>query len=156
MHRGAFFQILFLWIHYCHCSKSTRKETGKTHLCAMWQTKYASAIPKNFGVGVWFSVKAISSPGVRSPWFVTFTIQLEKFSVARWSSNVQWLFLQDMLCMTEMITTNVFVGWIFIGRDLWNFELWICEFVNSELFLSKFSRIHENWVYWRGGIRKFK
>ena len=37
----------------------------------MWQTKYASAVPKNLGVGVDFfgcAVKAISSPGVRSPW----------------------------------------------------------------------------------------
>ena len=34
VHRGAFFQFLFRWIHYCHSSKSTGKETGKTHLCA--------------------------------------------------------------------------------------------------------------------------
>ena len=36
----------------------------------MWQTKYASAVPKNLGVGVDFrrAVKAISSPGIRSPW----------------------------------------------------------------------------------------
>ena len=36
----------------------------------MWQTKYASAIPKNLGVGVIFgrAVKAISSLGVRSLW----------------------------------------------------------------------------------------
>ena len=39
----------------------------------MWQTKYASAVPKYLGVGVggweWIfghAVKAISSPGVRS------------------------------------------------------------------------------------------
>ena len=29
--RGAFYQ----WIYYCNSSKSTGKETGKTHLCAM-------------------------------------------------------------------------------------------------------------------------
>ena len=35
----------------------------------MWQTKYASAVTKNLGVGVNFgrAVKAISSLGVRSP-----------------------------------------------------------------------------------------
>ena len=35
----------------------------------MWQTEYASAVPKNLGVGVNFgrAVKAISSLGVRSP-----------------------------------------------------------------------------------------
>ena len=35
LHKGAFFQFLFRWIHYCHSSKSTGKETGKTHLCAL-------------------------------------------------------------------------------------------------------------------------
>ena len=36
----------------------------------MWQTKYALAVPKTWGVGVDFrpcGLKAISSPGVRSP-----------------------------------------------------------------------------------------
>ena len=35
MHRDAFFKFLFRWIYYCHSSKSTGKETGKTQLCAM-------------------------------------------------------------------------------------------------------------------------
>ena len=35
LHRGVFFQFLFQWIHYCHSSKPTGKETGKTHLCAL-------------------------------------------------------------------------------------------------------------------------
>ena len=35
LYRGAFFQFLFWWIYYCHSSKSTGKETGKTHLCAV-------------------------------------------------------------------------------------------------------------------------
>ena len=42
----------------------------------MCHTKYASAVPKNLGVGVDFwpcsAVKAISSPGVRSPWWKLF------------------------------------------------------------------------------------
>ena len=33
--RGVFCQFPFRWIYYCHNSKSTRKETGKTHLCAL-------------------------------------------------------------------------------------------------------------------------
>ena len=37
LHRGAFFQFLFRWIHYCHSSKSTGTETGKTHLCLLGQ-----------------------------------------------------------------------------------------------------------------------
>ena len=43
VHRGAFFQFLFWWIHYCHSSKSTGKETGKTHLCFMKKSS-----PQNF------------------------------------------------------------------------------------------------------------
>ena len=35
MHRGAFCELIFQWIYCCHSSKSTRKETGKTYLCAM-------------------------------------------------------------------------------------------------------------------------
>ena len=37
MHRGAFCQFLFRWIYYCHISKSTGKETGKTHFCALYR-----------------------------------------------------------------------------------------------------------------------
>ena len=40
LHRGAFCQFPFRWIYYCHSSKSTGKETGKTHLCALhWPEK---------------------------------------------------------------------------------------------------------------------
>ena len=35
LHRGAFCQFPFWWIYYFHSSKSTGKETGKTHLCAL-------------------------------------------------------------------------------------------------------------------------
>ena len=35
VHRGAFFAFPFRWIYYCHSSKSTGKETGKTHLFAL-------------------------------------------------------------------------------------------------------------------------
>ena len=35
MHTGVFCQFPFMWIYYCHSSKSTGKGTGKTHLCAM-------------------------------------------------------------------------------------------------------------------------
>ena len=35
LHRGAFCQFPFRWVYYCHSSKSTGKETGKTHLCAL-------------------------------------------------------------------------------------------------------------------------
>ena len=36
----------------------------------MWQTKYASAVPKNLGVGVNFQLcsEGYSSLGVHSPW----------------------------------------------------------------------------------------
>ena len=35
LHRVAFCHFPFRWIYYCHGSKSTGKETGKTHLCAL-------------------------------------------------------------------------------------------------------------------------
>ena len=34
LHRGAFFQFSFWWIHYYGSNKSTRLEIGKSHLCA--------------------------------------------------------------------------------------------------------------------------
>ena len=36
LHRGAFGKFPFQWIYYYGSNKSTRKETGKTPLCAMW------------------------------------------------------------------------------------------------------------------------
>ena len=36
LHRGAFCQCSFRWIYYYGSNKSTRKETGKSHLCALW------------------------------------------------------------------------------------------------------------------------
>ena len=35
VHRGAFFQFPFRWIYYYGSNKSTGKESGKTHLCAL-------------------------------------------------------------------------------------------------------------------------
>ena len=35
VHRDAFCQSLFHWIYYCHSSKTTGKETVKTHLCTL-------------------------------------------------------------------------------------------------------------------------
>ena len=35
LRRGAFCQFPFRWVYYCHSSKFTGKETGKTHLCAV-------------------------------------------------------------------------------------------------------------------------
>ena len=46
MHRGVFCQFPFRWIiYYCHSSKSTGKETGKTHLCAMEKTNTMAIFP---------------------------------------------------------------------------------------------------------------
>ena len=35
VHRGAFCQFPFQWIYYYGSNKSTGKETGKMHLCAV-------------------------------------------------------------------------------------------------------------------------
>ena len=37
LHRGAFCQFPFWWIYYYVSNKSTGKETGKMHLCALLQ-----------------------------------------------------------------------------------------------------------------------
>ena len=38
VHRGAFYKFPFWWIYYCHSRKSTGKETGKMHLCAVCES----------------------------------------------------------------------------------------------------------------------
>jgi len=43
MYRGAFFQFSFRWIYYHDSNKSTGKETGKTHLCAVWWFEISQA-----------------------------------------------------------------------------------------------------------------
>ena len=35
LHRGAIFQCLFRWIHYCQSGLFIEKKTDKTHLCAL-------------------------------------------------------------------------------------------------------------------------
>ena len=39
LHRSAFCEFPFQWIYYCHSSKSTEKEIGKTHLCVLFGKK---------------------------------------------------------------------------------------------------------------------
>ena len=36
MHRGAFWQFTFMWIHYYDSNKSIGLETGKSRLCAVY------------------------------------------------------------------------------------------------------------------------
>jgi hypothetical protein len=45
LHRGAFYKFLFRWIHYCHSSKSTGKESGKMHLCGLGCYSLFSFVP---------------------------------------------------------------------------------------------------------------
>ena len=57
-HRGAFFPFLFRWIPYCQSSKSTGRETGKTHLSSAryWETTMQVKIPEQCSVREnWFS-----------------------------------------------------------------------------------------------------
>ena len=43
----------------------------------MWQTNYASAVPKNLGLELNYRVvEAISSLGVRNPWYFIFDLKL--------------------------------------------------------------------------------
>ena len=55
LHRGAFCQFPFRWVHYYGSNESTGKETGKTHLCAlgrisplMWQHVVGIGLKKSY------------------------------------------------------------------------------------------------------------
>ena len=54
---GAFCQFSFRWIYYYHSSKSTGKETGKTHLCVHCMVRWI----KEFSTHV-FKINQILSP----------------------------------------------------------------------------------------------
>ena len=43
LHKGGFCQAPFQWIYYYGSNKSTGKETGKTHLCAL--SKFVTQFP---------------------------------------------------------------------------------------------------------------
>ena len=62
------FPVAFGWIYYCHSSKSTGKETGKTHPCA---------------------VEAIFLLGVRTPCCYEFKKKL--VPIVQWWQTAQWL-----------------------------------------------------------------
>ena len=47
--RDAICQFLFRWIYYCHSNKSTGKETGKTHLCALHGSDESEPSSRIFG-----------------------------------------------------------------------------------------------------------
>ena len=49
MHRGAFCQFPFRWIYYCHSGKSTAKETGKTHFCALHICALCTSLTQQLG-----------------------------------------------------------------------------------------------------------
>ena len=52
LHRDAFCQFPPRWIYYYGSNESTGKETGKTHLCALWCSAVFSflkpGVPRNF------------------------------------------------------------------------------------------------------------
>ena len=65
VHRGAFCQFSFRLIYYYDNNKSTGKETGKTHLCALFYDLTRDSIANNF---IRFVVAADSC----NPWFLKF------------------------------------------------------------------------------------
>ena len=50
LHRGAFCQFTFQWIYYYGSNKSTGKETGKTHLCALAGTSQSLVMWKGLHI----------------------------------------------------------------------------------------------------------
>ena len=51
VHRGALCKFTFWYIYYCHSSKPTGKETGKTHLCVL--VFFLEFVDASFGYGFW-------------------------------------------------------------------------------------------------------
>ena len=58
LQRGPFCQVPFRCIYHCHSSKSTGKETGKTHLCVLEREGLSSE--------AWYSWSSSSSFGILS------------------------------------------------------------------------------------------
>ena len=58
LHRGVFCQFPFRWIYYYGSNKSTRKETGKTPLCALQTLK---KLGENFRK-LWPSLYTVRAP----------------------------------------------------------------------------------------------
>ena len=72
----------------------------------MWQIKYASAVPKNLGLGLNFqpcsAVKAISSLGVRSPWCrVCVSEPLVNYNINFRRKKIMYSFLMGNICSLE-------------------------------------------------------
>ena len=85
MHRGAFWLFSFRWIYYCHSSKSTGKETGKTHLCNVLNSSKVlngSLANNNWAPGSSKNVRN-ESYSYRFSWFVTLEM---KFEMQNWQS----------------------------------------------------------------------
>ena len=80
MHRGAFWQSSFRWIYYYGGNKSTGKETGKSHLCAM--VKHSISFENNQKWTLW----ALKRSGTL--WYIPAGILAMKFD----GSNLKmWL-----------------------------------------------------------------
>ena len=72
----------------------------------MRQTKYALAVPKNLGLGFDFRPRAISSPGVRSPWCNSmFFLMLEFYKS---SGDVYQSRFVTMVCDASLLMQTFF------------------------------------------------
>ena len=64
VHRGAFCQSSFRWIYFYGSNKSTGKETGKLHLCAL--VDYADLTTEESSAGLHVHIKSRTSTLVQS------------------------------------------------------------------------------------------
>ena len=63
MHRGAFCQFTFQWIHYYDSNKSNGLETGKSHLCAVGRI----CLFPLMGIGITDLPKNLEATGLPGP-----------------------------------------------------------------------------------------
>ena len=101
---GAFCQFLFRLIYYCHSSKSTGKETGKTHLCAVLKISILIKYP--------------SFDGFLGPlnviWQASFACRIT------WSTS-SWQEHYKNVVFSKIVSLNAFSV---IQKNMWLLEVW--------------------------------
>ena len=107
LHIGAFLQFPFRWIYCCHTSKSTGKETGRTHLCGLPKTAQDRKFILEMCLKThlftnlrYYHVKLIKNilPSNRTP---------------KTNTKVRCLYVTQLWCCTKYLSSCIYVSWFF-------------------------------------------
>ena len=137
MHRGAFCQFPFRWIYYCHSSKSTGKEIGKTRLCAIGRNQ---AIPKRLSI-FYFHILESETLEIHGLLFLSLKSRpcensLEDFCI---SALFACLRVNEVDCYGfqnfQMVSTLVIELSLFLSEySSLNFSYFFCEITPSRIY----------------------